>query len=96
MQTQPHIRSKSSYHPSLAAAKPAVAKPALQVRPPARPKVPQFRIIKSYEGFRLNQVVHQYTGPTHDVDVPGEVNVTVVPGTGPFVGLPPDHLERIG
>jgi hypothetical protein len=96
MQTQHHIRGKSSFHPALTATQPALAKPIVQARAPARPQAPKFRIVKAYPGFHLNQVVHQFTGPTYGVDAPGEVPVTVVPGVGPFVGLTPDYLERIG
>lgn len=105
MQTQHHNRSKSAYHPSLASnkatsAKPAAAKPAsvravAKVNSPARVQAQRFRIVKRRDGFRLNQVVHQFTGETYGIDVPGEVSVTVVPGVTPFIGLTPDYLERI-
>lgn len=96
MQTQHHTRSKSAYHPALAATKPVSTKPAVPSRAPVRAQTQRFRIVKPYEGFRLNQVVYLYTGPKHDVGVEGEVDVTVVPGVIPFVGLPPECVERIG
>jgi len=62
----------------------------------AQRKLPeQFRIVKPYEGFRLNQVVYQYPGPTYGIEVEGEVPVTVTPNQGPFVGLTPDYLEKV-
>lgn len=96
MQTQHHTRSKSAYHPALAPAKTASAKALVPARTPVRAQPAQFRVVKPHESFRLNQVVYLYNGPKYDIDVPGEVDVTVVPGVGPFVGLTPEHLERIG
>jgi hypothetical protein len=95
MQTQHHSRAKAAFHPSLAVSKPSPAKPAAQARTQARPPAPRFRIVKPYPGFHLNQVVHQFTGPTYGIDAPGEIPVTVTPGVGPFIGLTPDYLERI-
>lgn len=85
MQTQHQTRNsaKSVFNPHLPA--------SAQVREmPTR-----FRVIKDYEGFRLNQVVYQYTGPTYGIEGPNEVPVTVTPHVGPFVGLTEDYLERV-
>lgn len=86
MRTQNQSRSAkpATFNPHVAA---AAAKVSIDV--------PRFRVVKPYEGFRLNQVVYQYQGPTFGVDCPGEVPVTVTPNRGPFVGLTPDFLERV-
>lgn len=62
---------------------------------PARVNLQQFKIVKKHECFRLNQVVYQYQGPTHGIEGPGEVPVTVSPNQGPFVGLTSEYLERV-
>jgi hypothetical protein len=81
--TSKSISTKLAFNPHLAA-------PA-----PTRPALPKFRIVKEYEGFRLNQVVYQYQGPTYGIEGPNEVPVTVAPNQGPFIGLTPDYLERM-
>jgi hypothetical protein len=87
MRTQQHTNkshsSKAAYNPHLATIG------------SVRANLPRFKIVKAYEGFHLNQVVYQYQGPTYGVEGPGEVPVTVAPNQGPFVGLPPDYLERV-
>ncbi len=85
MQTQHSATArpaKSAFNPNL-------------VAPVTRDIPTRFRVIKQYEGFRLNQVVYQYTGPTFGIEGPDEVPVTVTPHIGPFVGLTPDYLERV-
>ena len=88
MQTQ-HIHSarpaKAAFNPHRVAA----------AAPAARDLPARFRVIKQYEGFRMNQVVYQYTGPTYGIEGPGEVPVTVTPHMGPFIGLTRDYLERV-
>jgi hypothetical protein len=69
--------------------------PHLHTSASVREMPTRFRVIKDYEGFRLNQVVYQYTGPTYGVEGPNEVPVTVTPHVGPFVGLTEDYLERV-
>lgn len=85
MRTQNQLRS----------AKPANFNPHVAAAANVNIDVPRFRVVKPYEGFRLNQVVYQYQGPTFGVDCPGEVPVTVTPNRGPFVGLTADFLERV-
>lgn len=55
-----------------------------------------YRVAQRYDGFHVGQVVYQFEGPTYGVDVPGEIAVTVAPHQGPFVGLRPEFLERVG
>jgi hypothetical protein len=92
MRTQYQNRtSKTAYNPHVAAAAQVRVKAEVEVKV----DVPRFRVVKPYEGFRLNQVVYQYQGPTFGIEGPGEVPVTVTPNRGPFVGLTPDYLERV-
>lgn len=84
-QNQNRTAKSTAFNPHVAAAAAASASAI----------VPRFRVVKPYEGFRLNQVVYQYQGPTYGIEGPGEVPVTVTPNRGPFVGLTPDFLERV-
>lgn len=86
-QNQHRTAKSTAFNPHVASAAAAAVT--------ASASIPRFRVVKPYEGFRLNQVVYQYQGPTYGIEGPGEVPVTVTPNRGPFVGLTPDFLERV-